>query len=304
MDYVREAKGIFSRFGVAYAAFLLVGTIAQVEVTFIAQLIASFSGKTVELNSMLLFLMSMPMYVVGAPISWLLVKDLPTPCRLQENRLPFRQFLIFFCISISVMYIGNYIGLALMSIVNGIQGKPLMNPVNDIVESLDTWMIFILMVVMAPLFEELLYRKLLIDRICQFGDKTAILMSGILFGLSHGNFYQFFYAFGLGVIFAYIYLNTGRLRYTIALHAIVNFMGSIVALYVAENEAVMNVYGVFLLVAMILGIVFLFKFRRRLVMLPAYVEIPKGRRFQTLFLNIGMVLFFLVSLGLFLISGI
>lgn len=304
MDYLREAKGTFSRFGVAYAAFLLVGSLAQTEVGLIAMFISSLSGKTLEFEGMMLFLMSLPMYLIGVPICWLIVKDLPTPCKLQENKLPLGQFVIFFFACISVMYIGNYIGLVLMRIVNGIQGKPLMNPVNDIVESLDTRMIFILMVVMAPVFEEILYRKLLIDRICQFGDKTAILMSGILFGLSHGNFYQFFYAFGLGVIFAYIYLNTGRLRYTIALHAIINFMGSIVALYVVNNQIIANIYGVFMLIAIILGITFIVSYRRRIVMLPAWIEIPKGRRFNTLFLNMGMVLFFLTSLGLFLLSGV
>lgn len=48
-----------------------------------------------------------------------------------------------------------------------------------------------------------------------------------MFGAFHLNLYQFFYAFFLGAVFGYIYVKTGRLRYTIALHATVNFLGGV-----------------------------------------------------------------------------
>lgn len=303
MDYVREAKRTFSRFGIAYAAFLLAGTLIQMEVAVILQGLASLSGRTMDMGGMTLFFLSLPLYVIGAPVCWLIVKDLPTPCRPMPGKLTFRQMAVLFVICISIMYVGNIIGLILMSIVNGIQGKPPMNPLNDVIDSLKPWMIFVLMVVMAPLFEEFLYRKLLIDRTAQYGDKVSILMSGFLFGLSHGNFYQFFYAFGLGMVFAYIYLNTGKLRYTIGLHAVINFMGSLLALEVAKNWVVTVIYGLFMLALVVLGIVFLILYRRRIVLLGAWQEIPGGRRFQTLFLNFGMILFFLVSVGMFLLAG-
>lgn len=303
MDYVREAKRTFSRFGIAYAAFLLAGTLIQMEVAVILQGLASLSGRTLEMGGMTMFFMSLPLYLIGAPVCWLIVKDLPTPCRPMPGKLTFRQMMVIFVICISIMYIGNLIGLILMTIVNGIQGKPPMNPLNDVIDSLNPWMIFVLMVVMAPLFEEFLYRKLLIDRTAQYGDKVSILMSGFLFGLSHGNFYQFFYAFGLGIVFAYIYLNTGKLRYTIGLHAIINFMGSLLALQVAKSQILTYIYGVLMLALVVLGIVFLILFRRKIVLLGAWQEIPRGRRFRTLFLNFGMLLFFFVSLGMFLMTG-
>ena len=163
-------------------------------------------------------------------------------------------------------------------------------------------MIFLLTVVAAPIFEEILYRKLLIDRVAHYGDKVAVILSGVLFGLSHGNFYQFFYAFGLGVVFAYVYINTGKLRYTIIFHAIINFLGSIVALHAADNIWFAMAYSIFMLAAVVLGIVFLIIYRREISWKPAMVVIPKGRRFETLFLNLGMILFFFVSVGLFLLS--
>lgn len=301
MDYLRDVKRTCSRLGIGCAAFLLLGVLLQVEVSLVLQAVMN-TGREVAWDTWGMLVSALPMYLIGFPVCWLIVKDMPTPCRPWKRKFTAGQLVVAFFVCISVMYIGNIIGTTLMAVVNGIQGKPLMNPVSEMIENLDTWVIFLLTVVAAPIFEELLYRKLLIDRVAQYGDKTAIVLSGVLFGLSHGNFYQFFYAFGLGVIFAYIYLNTGRLRYTIGLHAIINFLGSIVALHVGDNVWFTAAYLIFMLTSIILGIVFLILYRREIRFWPAMVAIPKGKRLNALFLNFGMIVFFCVAFGLFLIS--
>ena len=75
----------------------------------------------------------------------------------------------------------------------------------------------------------------LINRTRAYGEKTAVVFSALLFGLYHGNIQQFFYAFGLGLIFGFIYVRTGKVRYTIFLHMIINFFGSIVGMFVLEH---------------------------------------------------------------------
>ena len=49
------------------------------------------------------------------------------------------------------------------------------------------------------------------------------------------NLFQFFYAFGIGLIFAYIYIKSRRIEYSIVFHMIINFMGSVLAVQVAKN---------------------------------------------------------------------
>ena len=301
MDYLREIKKTCSRLGVGYAAFLLVGLMVQAEAGLILGVLEKMGWKG-DWNTWIVLLGSIPMYLYGTLVCWLIVKDMRTPCRPQRQPFGAGRLVVAFFACISIMYIGNIIGTVLMSIVNGIQGKPLLNPVNELIENLDTWVIFLLTVVAAPIFEELLYRKMLIDRVAHYGDRVAIVLSGALFGLSHGNFYQFFYAFGLGVVFAYVYINTGKLRYTVIFHAVINFMGSIVALHAADNIWFAMAYGIFMIAAVVLGIVFLILYRREIRLKPAMLAIPRGRRFETLFLNLGMILFFFVSVGLFLFS--
>ena len=49
-----------------------------------------------------------------------------------------------------------------------------------------------------------MFRKLIIDRMSIYGDKLAIIVSSIAFGLFHGNFYQIFYATLIGFILGYV----------------------------------------------------------------------------------------------------
>lgn len=58
--------------------------------------------------------------------------------------------------------------------------------------------------ILPAIFEELLFRKFLIDRTIRYGEFISCAMSGIMFGLWHGNFQQFFFAFFVGVMFAFI----------------------------------------------------------------------------------------------------
>lgn len=87
-------------------------------------------------------------------------------------------------------------------------------------------MTFVIAVLIAPTAEELLFRKLLTERIVKYGELAAVLASGLFFGLFHGNLNQFSYAFLLGLFLGFIYVKTGKLRYTIGLHMAINFIGS------------------------------------------------------------------------------
>ena len=55
-----------------------------------------------------------------------------------------------------------------------------------------------------------------------------------MFGLFHGNLNQFVYAFVLGLCFGFIYVKTGNIRYTIGLHMLVNFLGSVLGVAILK----------------------------------------------------------------------
>lgn len=75
--------------------------------------------------------------------------------------------------------------------------------------------------IVAPIVEEFIYRGAVLRSLEKYGKKFAILVSGILFGLMHGNFYQIFMAAGIGIILGYL-ATEYSIKLTIMLHMINN----------------------------------------------------------------------------------
>ena len=87
----------------------------------------------------------------------------------------------------------------------------------------------------APFFEELLFRGvvlgilvLIINRLHRdpvFWYAAANIIQALLFALYHGNVYQGFYAFLIGLIFGYIFILTGSAVPGMVAHSSVNLFG-------------------------------------------------------------------------------
>lgn len=300
MNYVKQMRRSISRLGLGFSAFLLTGYLLQVELMMVFRLLDNM-GIFVSDNLQGL-LLGMSLYLGGAPVCWLIVRGMPVFGKPSRGRFTVYHLAIVFLVSFSILYIGNIMGLAFMNLLNWLWRRRAANPLGGLINQLNPWSLFFLTVVAAPLFEEFLFRKLLIDRVQQYGDVTAILLSATLFGLSHGNFYQFFYAFGLGVIFAYVYVNTGKLRYTIALHGIINFTGSTVMTYLWKSSPFFLLsYLTFLLLAIILSIIFGVIFWGEIRLRPAPVRLSLERYLGIFVLNGGLLLFLGVTAAVFLL---
>lgn len=319
------ARRVFSRIGSALCALLVIATVLQVLWVTVSTMIwgednwltASSWGKWIGSFA--------PLYLVAIPVSLSIMRKLPaqTP---QDNKLGAKNFLVFLPICFCLMYGGNLIGTLLSFILSGGTAQ---NTVAEYAMDTDPLKILV-MVILAPLLEEYVCRKQIIDRTRQYGEKTAVLLSALTFGLLHQNLFQFFYAFGLGLVFAYIYTRTGRLRYPVLLHSIINFMGSVVAPWIlslidlealtdldpnAAPEEIVALYGemlpglmVYLLYALFLmgmaiaGLVLLILKCRQLIWKETQAQLPKGSAAKTVYLNVGMVLYILLCLTSIILS--
>lgn len=88
--------------------------------------------------------------------------------------------------------------------------------------------IIICVAVIAPIMEELLFRKVLLERLLPYGKGPAILISSVMFGLFHANFEQMFYTILLAFVCANIVIRTGKVRNAIYIHMAYNMWGSVV----------------------------------------------------------------------------
>ena len=233
--YPSEVRRHFSKVGLAYLAM----TAAFLTVAYVAQLAVLFACPTMMEAWWFSWALSLvPLYAVGLPVLWLCLRRVPvaphnTDCTVRGQALekaPFgvKQWLILLVIAFGCMTAGGMAGNIIMTILSEVMQYDYAFALNSMVTETPVWFTFLCTCICAPFGEELLFRKLLIDRTRRFGDFPAILLSGLLFGLFHGNLFQFFYAAMVGMVLAYVYTRTGRYLPCVAMHAVINFVGSIV----------------------------------------------------------------------------
>lgn len=144
------------------------------------------------------------------------------------------KFFLFLCASVPLMIIGALIGNVISTVLGNISGNEVTNAIGTLAEDYPLPMVIVSVLIVAPIFEELLFRKLLIDKISHFGFTFSIFISGLTFGTFHGNFYQVFYGCMLGFVLAFVYCMYGRLRYCILLHSLINFIGFVCPIYLSK----------------------------------------------------------------------
>lgn len=321
-DELKAARKHFSRLGIRFLA----GTLLIFAVQILALKIAERLVPELlsDMNVYLLVTM-LPMYIIAIPALVLMVKGLPSQAPQSRHMKP-GQFVLSVIMSFSLMYIANIVGNIITTVIGLIKGGTVQNTIAGVVTEANQLTILFIMVICAPVLEELVFRKLVVDRAVRYGQGTAVVLSGLMFGLFHGNLNQFMYATALGMFLAFLYVKTGKLKITIAIHMLINLMGSIVSLQVLKLvnlEALVNLdtgdmrammeylsenmlgfllymlYVLFVFGVMIAGFVLLIVFaaKKRFVFERGAVCIPKGKRFLTVILNLGMGLYCLFWIG-------
>jgi len=325
MNELKVTRREFSRIGLAFCAILVLATVLQLLFVLIPRLLWGEDNWLATSTWGIWIVTFVPLYCIAIPAGLLILRKLPaTPP--QEKAFGIKGLLVVFPICVFLMLTGSLLGSFLSALFSGGTAE---NALNDYVMQPNPIKI-LFMVVLAPILEEYVCRKQIIDRVGQYGEKTAIILSALVFGLLHQNLFQFFYAFALGLVFAYIYTRTGRLRYPILLHAIVNFMGSVIApwiLSLVDMEALENLdpmlpteqllekymemlpgllalfgYLFCYLGLAFAGFVLLLIVWGRLEFKEAPAQLPKGTAAKTVYLNVGMVLYILLCLSAFVLA--
>ncbi len=261
-----------------------------------------------------------PYYLLAIPYAGILLR-MNTYGTPPKRKLGFGELLSYLPICYALTYVGNMIGTMVNSMLAIVQGEMPNNALEGLMNGSDTLTTLIFVVILGPIMEELLFRKLLIDAMYPYGERVCILMSALLFGAFHGNFYQFFYATMIGALLAFIYCRTGKIQYTILLHAALNFFGSVVAQGVlslvdaaalAEGDITVMLqdnplgtliyfgYSFLLIGVAVLGIILLIRKLRKTRLLGGAIKLRAP--FVTAILNVGMLLFLLSCIWLFILA--
>ena len=319
---VEKAKSCFGRLGWALFGYAIIILLLQLIVGMVGGVLWAM-GRDVLNNPWFLWAATfVPQYLVGVPLFLLILRKMPV-VEQSQSKLGGGNFWALLLMCFPVMYVGNIVGTFLAGLLSGGTAQ---NVVETYVFEGGLFNLFTA-VVLAPLVEEFIFRKQLLDRCSQYGEKTAMVFSALTFALFHMNLFQFFYAFGMGLIFAYVYLRTRRLRYPVLMHMIINFMGSAVPLWVVSNldlDALSNlnpqnldqemlaailpgllIYLVYVLVQLVLviaGLVIGIVKRKSFTLQPTPEELPREGRVKTVYANVGFILFAILCAAVFLLT--
>lgn len=324
------ARKQMSRIGFVYFA----GTILLVALELSLSMLFLFGNPDGDYDSSILIFFNLILrFILGYPLMLCLIHLVKKGKPIPQKKMKAGSVFIAFFMAYAMAMITNIIGLLLTSIINAFQSGVDTTNLQDTLLALPSVWLVLFVCVGAPIFEELIFRKALVDRAIYCGEGIAIAMSGVMFGLFHGNLNQFVYAAALGAFFAFIYVRTGKIRYTMILHAMVNSMAMIGTLllkmfsegttgYLEGTETLASVssldlYGllrdplsgamylggalglcVWLLAIaafVITGIILWIVKGKKLFLLPSRdLSVPKGKHFLTAFLNPGMICFSIV----------
>lgn len=133
------------------------------------------------------------------------------------NPLSFKNTLFIILLSLTVQ--------PLIMVVSALTNFIFNNDVSDLMSSISNEpfiLILFLTAVMPAIFEEIIFRGVLLTGYKNINIFKASLITGLFFGIMHLNPHQFFYALLLGILFAYLIHFTGTIFSSMLAHFIIN----------------------------------------------------------------------------------
>ena len=120
-------------------------------------------------------------------------------------------------------------------------------PMPDFMKVIFTWLgvqnrlsSFLLLVIAAPILEELIFRGIILDGLLKnYSPLKSIIISSLLFGISHLNPWQFISTFVLGVFSGWVYFKTKKLTLSILIHLTNNLL-LFIGIYFTDNKNILN----------------------------------------------------------------
>lgn len=302
-----EMRSAYSRVGLALFLYALIPQIlaygfSYIGVYFFPELWGQMWVK--------LLVSDVVMYLIGAPICLLAMGMPKRRSAVAREKLPLGAFFTAICVVEAVSIVGSMIGNGLMGILSSLANHNYDNTLNTLIDGLSLPLLFFSVVILGPIMEEIVFRYAPLKRLLPYGEFRAVLVTSVIFGIAHGNFFQFFYCVAGGTVFGYLYTRTRNIAYSIALHMVFNFFGGFLPTLLERlvgTEGIiatlsMLLYALFLYGLALVGIILLCLFFRKICFRPAEVALPETGNGKRIWLNGGMIALMTVSVIIILLS--
>ena len=268
-------KKVFAKIGLAILVCMIVVNVIQ---TIYYSAINIIRPSLLEQPWVNYIAIAISFYFIGFPIFYVMVRKLPDGEKKESKSLSVGKMILLFFMSYAILYVVNFLTTILLMIIAAIKGSEIMNPIANVVGTSNWIWSLIFAGILSPIVEEMLFRGIMLNKIRMYGDKVAIITTAV----------------GLGVIFAYVTLKTGTIKYSIILHIAINIVGSVIMPSIVgdgSNIALIGVAGLVLIAITIIGIVLLINNRKNIHLSEGEIKLEKGTVAKTIYLNVGMILY-------------
>lgn len=225
-------------------------------------------------------------FALGCPFR---IKDVirkPTNMKVAKLSVPITQ-----AITIIVSFIVSFVSVLLKSsgVESAVTEYP--NPTSGFMLVL----YFVYMCVVPAIFEEFMFRGVILTSLRRFGDGYAIVVSSLLFGVMHGNILQFLNTFVIGLLLGYFAVRTGSVLTAIVLHFMNNFVVALLslgALHMSSSQYVSLVF-IFYSIMIVLGIISIIVFKtidkNAFRVKKVVLKVSKGTLYVSTVTALGMI---------------
>lgn len=271
---------------------------------FIPLLLANYLVESGYLNPTLgqWLAVDVSIYGIGLPLFYLTIRNLPK-FTIEDKRYPFnlKKVIHTAIVLFGILYLFNIIAFGITTGISLLTGREVTDIISSTIDSSASIYTFIFVVIIAPIMEELIFRKLIIDRTIDLGETYAIIFSAVSFGLFHGNLNQTLYATMLGIGLAYIYIKSGNIKYAILFHMIVNFFGSfLMPLLLSINESLSILCFAFIFISILISIFTFVKHRKDIQLNEGDIPLPLKKKLKYGMCNAGYIIYMVVFILLIL----
>ena len=162
----------------------------------------------------------------------------------------------------------SYVNALVMNLFSVPESVPLFIETTPYTEDYSIILQFVTMALVPAFCEEFLFRGVILSNLMPYGKATAVVISSVLFGCMHGNFYQFLYTVAGGIVIGTVYVLTDSIWCSVFIHMINNsvavFQESVISRLESDgaNIVITVLEGIIFSAGLLCAIYLLHKYRK------------------------------------------
>ena len=97
-------------------------------------------------------------------------------------------------------------------------------------------------VILGPIIEEYLFRGMIYNGLKKnFNDKKSMIITSIVFAITHINIIQMIYAFLLNIILVKVYEKYQNINSCVIIHSVSNLTTTFITIFLVKNNLILNI---------------------------------------------------------------